>query len=849
MSLVLLSCHAAVVCAQYPADETIRPYPKRIKERVLIERFECNARELSRWQSPHQAELSIVDGHLKMTSTGTDPYVTLPPIGQPTDGPFELRIRMKNNMASRSQIFWKTTKRNIFQQSSSTLLRFVRGDDWHVYSIPLDEADTLTGIRFDPGASQGVAEIDGIELYKIVHDEGTGNPRSWVDPNWADGVNDWMTISSGNLDVRFDQNGTGAQIFLKEKHVGDIYPLAHLNPDLPVGGIPRYPFYHEDDSSEIARTCAPLDAQPVAVTKNMIRFRLSLKGVVFGVLEFQANGHEIGFELKNTDNVSTASFGPVFRPKGKMREAVLCGVEYLEAGEHSSSTADIETEAHLRYAPKPLDVTWPFMSIVTDRAAFGFLWNSPTTQTVFATPDFILGDSQSHYMGLHGTSYGGTVNVVESAQRKRREDLTDLENLFLWAIKKFGLPELPERPRDDEGQRRLNLAAFEESILHSPSEGWRHAIDPRKGEQHFPATYGCDFVTAIWQLTGSLPSVPRLGSGGAHLRNPASFLLSCRAEQMKKIYADNSKAIRDEQRANGDFVYDGKFLRGHWENVASGHSGHFLYRLMFNYRVLGDKETFLAAQKGLDAANRFLVPRGGSVWELSLHTPDLLASSRMCLANVWMYEETNDAKYLDAARRWAITGLPFVYFWQDASLKTVPVGVESPIMLYATTPAFGATKYTAPNWIGLPVQWVGLDYGEALFALAEHDKTLEWKKIAEGILITGERMQYPNGKCVGLLPDSLELDIQLRNPYDINPTVLVMQRRRLQGKPGNIVVAVSPDGKHRIVAPYKTEIESESNGKVHAVIEAVEGTTYQVLLQGNKVVTIPSQGVDRLPLN
>ena len=210
----------------------------------------------------------------------------------------------------------------------------------------------------------------------------------------------------------------------------------------------------------------------------------------------------------------------------------------------------------------------------------------------------------------------------------------------------------------------------------------------------------------------------------------------------------------------------------------------------------------------------------------------------MGMANVWAYEATGDAKYLAYARTWAIRGLPFVYLWE-----TQPrAGKDDPIMLYATTPVFGATDWVAPNWIGLPVQWCGLDYAEACFMLSKHDKTVDWRKIAEGILTTAERMQYTEGPSIGLLPDAWNIALQYPLPFDINPSVLVQQRRRLAGQLENVAIVVSEDKRFRVVSPYKTTLE----GNV-AVIEGVAGTTYQILVNG-EVRTVQSRGGDRVEL-
>ena len=54
---------------------------------------------------------------------------------------------------------------------------------------------------------------------------------------------------------------------------------------------------------------------------------------------------------------------------GELEQGLLAGLEYLDRGEHSSSTLDIETPEHLRFEPDPMKVTLPLMAFVTDLAS------------------------------------------------------------------------------------------------------------------------------------------------------------------------------------------------------------------------------------------------------------------------------------------------------------------------------------------------------------------------------------------------------------------------------------------------------------------------------------------------
>ena len=234
--------------------------------------------------------------------------------------------------------------------------------------------------------------------------------------------------------------------------------------------------------------------------------------------------------------------------------------------------------------------------------------------------------------------------------------------------------------------------------------------------------------------------------------------------------------------------------------------------------------------KTLEYMKRFRTPRGAQTWELSLHTPDVLASAYLVWAYVRGYVLTGENEYLKLARRWALSGIPFVYLWE-----------RYPVMRYATPPVLGATNWKAPLWIGLPVQWCGGVYAYALTLLAPHDDTLDWSHLARGILLAGEQIQYPDGPLVGCLPDIFELPGQRRAGPSINPCALVSLRLALEGQVDSLSVATG--GGHRIVAPFKVTI---LQGLAH--IEGRAGTRYQVVIDGEHVIDVDSKDRDVVAL-
>jgi hypothetical protein len=175
--------------------------------------------------------------------------------------------------------------------------------------------------------------------------------------------------------------------------------------------------------------------------------------------------------------------------------------------------------------------------------------------------------------------------------------------------------------------------------------------------------------------------------------------------------------------------------------------------LINNALILLDKQTVLYADT---------VPRGAQTWEVPLHTPDILASAHLVKAYTLGYIISGEEKYLEQARYWAWTGVPFVYLYPPTSGRVGP---------YATIAVLGATNWRAPLWLGQPVQWCGLVYCSALQMLSEFDTKGPWEKIAKGITSAGLQMSWPvtDKERQGLLPDFFDLKAQIGAGPAINP--------------------------------------------------------------------------------
>jgi hypothetical protein len=207
----------------------------------------------------------------------------------------------------------------------------------------------------------------------------------------------------------------------------------------------------------------------------------------------------------------------------------------------------------------------------------------------------------------------------------------------------------------------------------------------------------------------------------------------------------------------------------HWARDASGLTAGVVEALLEAAVFSGDRSLQESGLRYVRAMDKFrqTVPRGAQTWEIPLHTPDILAAAHLVRAYVLAYEMTGETAFLEQARYWAWTGVPFIYL-------TPPT--PQPVGLYSTIPVLGATGWHAPVWIGRPVQWCGLVYAEALRSLASQDPAGPWTQLADGICAAGLQHTWPltDPERKGLLPDFYLLRLQRRDGPAINPATLLV---------------------------------------------------------------------------
>jgi hypothetical protein len=338
-------------------------------------------------------------------------------------------------------------------------------------------------------------------------------------------------------------------------------------------------------------------------------------------------------------------------------------------------------------------------------------------------------------------------------------------------------------------------------------------------------------ATARAALTNVAPA--DLNSAGVgHIRYPVESLVYGHVAETATRAEERGHSLLGTFEADGSVKYRARgsgtdYAKTHFSNEATGFTARPVLDLLEYAAFCGDRELLEAALNRLRAMDKFRngVPRGAQTWECPLHTPDILASALMVRAYTLGYELSGDTNLLEQARYWAWTGVPFVYL-----VNPTP----QPVGLYGTIAVFGATQWQAPVWLGLPVQWCGLVYSEALYRLVRDDPQGPWKKLADGITLSGLQQTWPssNRDLQGLLPDSFVLRKQHRNGPAINPATLQASAVRYFGQQPVYDFWSFRENGLRVHAPGEIKYAREKPGRVTFQIETWVDHAYFVLING-----------------
>lgn len=734
---------------------------------------------------------------LVLSLTGDDPYCGTGPVAFAEVGALWMEIEIRSETGGLAQLFFNPPGSGFSEDHS---IRFsIPKDTWTTLKVPIPSLGPTSHMRFDPPGSSGRCEIRRLRFLPRPMLQ----PPAWESPRVAPTTTASPRVRSGDLEVvlgnawgEFDVRVAGRPFAIGHNRSG----IGYLSGD-------RLRWWIPEGRVSVRRDGLALRWVLQSMDPDGARWEFSQR--------LRPDGSKGAIEIESEVVVSeprSVAFLPVFGVHpgvgsfgGHKSQALFAGVEYLE-DEDSSSERTLRGAQARRVVPDSLKLTMPLMALTAEGHWLGMLWRpSPDLSALFDSPDRLFRSGGSLMaLAFPGSdpSIRADGNVLPYAgqplepKKRHRWHVTlmggsgdTLVPVVKEAVSRIGFPKL-RAPVEEAASlwRSLALGWLDSGIREG--DRFRHAVGPSFGLQ--PASDAA--VHLGWlgprlsdptlrtrakdvseKAAALVPNGSLVSHQIGHIRQPLPALVLGETEPELRSVRDEGWSWVRRFDSNGVLNYHPPtggidYASTHDSRDANGMTAQAVGRILESGFFSGDRSLIAEGIRLLDAMTRYrnTVPRGAQSWEIPLHAPDILASAHLVKAYTLGFEWTGRGEFLDQARYWAWTGVPFVYL-QPAGLHASAIGP------YATTPVLGATQWIAPNWIGLPVQWCGLVYADAIRRLARQDPEGPWIRLSDGIARCGVQQVHPatDVGLGGLLPDNFSLREQTRNPVPINPATLL----------------------------------------------------------------------------
>jgi hypothetical protein len=478
---------------------------------------------------------------------------------------------------------------------------------------------------------------------------------------------------------------------------------------------------------------------------------------------------EVSAELECDGDGKVLAFRPLeMLALGEERElGFFPGLEYLVEGERSSGMEFVRYPYNERLVPNPYKITMPLMAVIKDGVAVGMMWDplqkwdgeNYLPNAMFASPNFVDGESD-HLMSIFVPSQpewvdenspvakepyplaaGKRLRVRMKMFAREGEDFDAVLAAYLGETR--GLPPTPEMAYDYEEAIRGVMYEYAHITFEKELVQWHRFLPDPKGPAYLPERV----LHLFWELKkGTYKEV------GKDIEELFNYVVEKRGKGnlggvMPYYYGPVRSLIRGEsqwidgflrqQKEDGSYPFvpreEKHVLLGTPGDSSSGYTAEKLQQVWRHAAQTGDERAIQAGLRGLEYLESQVRPEGAQTWELQLHVPDILASANVIPCYLYAYKITRDEKFLEEAVKWAYRGMPFVYLWNPP---------ERPVMRYGTIPVFGGSWFKG-GWFGKIVQWNGLRYATALLELAKYDDSVDWRKVAKGIVDSAIAQQRP----------------------------------------------------------------------------------------------------------
>lgn len=550
---------------------------------------------------------------------------------------------------------------------------------------------------------------------------------------------------------------------------------------------------------------------------------------------------------------------------GSRKESALFpGLEYLTADEVSSGEYGIVEPYAQRSTPHPLKVTLPLMAVTADGLAAALFWDpteSPMQdgaplQPTFLSPACRSGSGPDAHMFALGLPVGGekTENAPEPVTIQPERPLnfsvslaalagvSDVTDVVRYWFHLNGVPDLPPMPRPWDEAQALTMRGLLETAWDPEKKGWHNALSDPWG-----AGYNDQIALHLWHYSRAHPDSPLTPKIQSQLQNAFEAAGGMRGydfafhggDPVRAWVGERMAGVRDAlaMSPDGSYAYhphSGNKMFTQAQAKSIGREGEVnigtcvmgLEPLMRRALISGDPFLVAEGEKGLAYIDRFTRPQGAENWEVPLACPNLRAAALATRCYLYGYLLTGKNHYLEKARFWATTGLPFIYMWNTQ---------DRPIMRYGSISVMGTTLHTH-TWFGRPVQWVGLVYASALVELAPYDDSFPWRKVAEGLLTCAMQMQKTEADIcghIGFYPDAYDV-VEGKEAYHwcLAPGYIAQLSYALQGTSPRVSTTVVRTGEHRvhISAPGAVVGPAFEGGTLRFAVRYLKAAEHEVLV-------------------
>ncbi len=813
------------------------------------------------WHATHDvAALAESPEGMVISITGGDPYITGPARDYPAGQPLWLQVRLKADQSGTGQIFYFANG-----ASEENSVRFpVPAGRWHEVRLPLPPLGPGYRLRLDPPGIEGRCVVAALSFAPRVLYQAPRWPKPQA-PTLGRGA---LRLSARDLELRHQPDRLGAFALTVK---GTRMAVGWSRPQIGYleQARPRWLDLRAARAT-VRQSAGAIVAQASIRDGDGATWRITQRfspARLPGALDVETR-----VEVDRQRSVLFLPMVVLFPGVGsfgaKREQGVFAGLEYLDAPDTSSSEADIIGPGSKRQVPDSLKITFPLMAMQAQGRYVGLTWEMDEQfSALYDTPDRLFG-SGGHVMGIlypgsDGTNreegqllpYDGGEMTPGQPITLRATILGGEGESIVPAVQQYvalrGLLPVPPTGLDKQAYVRLAGGGWIDSQIRE-GDHYRHAFWP--GITSFPPGPAADaplFMEWLAQQSVDATLAERLrraatearsqvtprdydAAGVSHVRYPAQALAwGGVADNLARVREGGHNTLRQFE-PDGTLLYRKRpdapdFGSTHFAPDANGLTSQAVVSVLQAAVYCGDAALIQEGLRLLRALDKFrnTVPRGAQTWECPLHTPDILASANLVRAYTLGYELTGDRHFLEQARYWAWTGLPFVYLVNPTGQAIGP---------YATIAVFGATHWKAPNWMGMPVQWCGLVYADALYRLARYDESANWKQVADGITASGIQHSWDatDPALQGLLPDSVNLRPQTRNPVAINPGTVQANAIRLYGGPEIYDYHISRPNDVVVHAPGALAEVQETPGNLSFRVRGWTDQPYHVLVVGLK---------------